>query len=228
MIVPGLEAERARSIACFVRCWRRSLEDIRAANETGLTSFRWEWRWRRPHGCDGAGSAAMGGGALPLERVSGLLLSPYFAGWATERGDARGVRCVRAAEGADAAAGDLAGCVDRCWWRGRSGGRKLCGCWARLRGMRAVANRLQGTGAAKRMQSGRRRCGSCWRLRDGGWTRESSVEFQMRRKWESALDELATLDFDGVRVEYAQALRQWRGLRGRRRLRRSRVMLRCR
>ncbi len=28
----------------------------------------------------------------------------------------------------------------------------------------------------------------------------------MRRKWESALDELATLDFDGVRVEFAQAL----------------------
>ena len=36
---------------------------------------------------------------------------------------------------------------------------------------------------------------------------ESSVEFQTRRKWESALDELATLDFDGVPVEFGQALK---------------------
>jgi probable DNA repair protein len=35
---------------------------------------------------------------------------------------------------------------------------------------------------------------------------ETSVEFQTRRKWESALDELAMLDFDGVQVEFAQAL----------------------
>ena len=35
---------------------------------------------------------------------------------------------------------------------------------------------------------------------------ETSVEFQTRRKWESALDELATLDFDGVQVEFVQAL----------------------
>ena len=32
------------------------------------------------------------------------------------------------------------------------------------------------------------------------------MEFQLRRKWESALDELATLDFDGVRVEFEEAL----------------------
>jgi hypothetical protein len=40
----------------------------------------------------------------------------------------------------------------------------------------------------------------------GPGTGETSVEFQMRRKWESALDELATLDFDGVQVEFVQAL----------------------
>ena len=46
-----------------------------------------------------------------------------------------------------------------------------------------------------------------------GWNapgRDSSVEFQTRRKWESALDELATLDFDsrsdGTRVRFAAAL----------------------
>ncbi len=58
-----------------------------------------------------------------------------------------------------------------------------------------------------RMQSGRRGCGSCWRLRRGARSgSETSVEFQTRRKWESALDELATLDFDGVQVEFEQAL----------------------
>ena len=46
-----------------------------------------------------------------------------------------------------------------------------------------------------------------------GWDapgRDNSVEFQTRRKWESALDELATLDFDsraeGTRVHFATAL----------------------
>jgi probable DNA repair protein len=39
----------------------------------------------------------------------------------------------------------------------------------------------------------------------GAGSRENSVEFQMRRKWESALDELATLDFSGVPVEFVQA-----------------------
>jgi probable DNA repair protein len=46
-----------------------------------------------------------------------------------------------------------------------------------------------------------------------GWamrSHDSSTEFQTRRKWESALDELATLDFDsrsdGMRVRFATAL----------------------
>ncbi|GGA60454.1 ATP-dependent helicase [Edaphobacter acidisoli] len=36
---------------------------------------------------------------------------------------------------------------------------------------------------------------------------ETSIEFQIRRKWESALDELAALDFDGSRVEFSHALK---------------------
>lgn len=50
-------------------------------------------------------------------------------------------------------------------------------------------------------------------LEAAGWaprSRDNSVEFQTRRKWESALDELATLDFDsrtdGTRVRFATAL----------------------
>jgi ATP-dependent helicase/nuclease subunit B len=47
------------------------------------------------------------------------------------------------------------------------------------------------------------------RLQAARWGRaegEDSIEFQTRQKWESALDELATLDFDGVRVPFDQAL----------------------
>jgi probable DNA repair protein len=46
-------------------------------------------------------------------------------------------------------------------------------------------------------------------LRAAGWStliRETSIEFQTRRKWESALDELATLDFEGTRPNFAEAL----------------------
>jgi ATP-dependent helicase/nuclease subunit B len=46
-------------------------------------------------------------------------------------------------------------------------------------------------------------------LDSAGWgpaSQETSLEFQTRRKWESALDELATLDFDGVDVDLEQAL----------------------
>ena len=42
-----------------------------------------------------------------------------------------------------------------------------------------------------------------------GWStpsRDSSLEFQTRRKWLSTLDELSTLDFDGARLPFAAAL----------------------
>jgi probable DNA repair protein len=46
-------------------------------------------------------------------------------------------------------------------------------------------------------------------LEAAGWSQSNgstSIEFQARRKWESALDELATLDFEGTRVSFAAAL----------------------
>jgi probable DNA repair protein len=46
-------------------------------------------------------------------------------------------------------------------------------------------------------------------LQTAGWGRstgEDSVEYQTRRKWESTLDVLATLDFDGRQVNFLQAL----------------------
>ncbi len=46
-------------------------------------------------------------------------------------------------------------------------------------------------------------------LEAAGWavpSRLDSIEFQTRRKWESCLDELTTLDFDGAHVPFADAL----------------------
>ncbi len=48
-------------------------------------------------------------------------------------------------------------------------------------------------------------------LEEARWGRESgddSIEFQTRQKWESTLDDLAALDFDGSRVTLQQALRE--------------------
>ena len=49
------------------------------------------------------------------------------------------------------------------------------------------------------------------RLQQAQWRRpagEDSVEFQTRQKWESALDELATLDFGAAAVPFEQALHE--------------------
>jgi hypothetical protein len=45
-------------------------------------------------------------------------------------------------------------------------------------------------------------------LEAAGWTstHDNSIEFQTRRRWESALDELTTLDFDSPRVPFITAL----------------------
>ena len=146
--------------------------------------------------------------ALPLERVSGLLLSPYFAMAAEERRaraefDAFELRKARMLRPEI-----IAGWPDRAGRRVEAEGKTWRGCWGRcelcelvdeigLRGMRC-SNACRVGGEDARVAA-----------RAAGWgpgLSESSVEFQTRRKWESALDELATLDFDGVRVEFVEAL----------------------
>lgn len=46
-------------------------------------------------------------------------------------------------------------------------------------------------------------------LSASGWAstpREDTIEYQTRRKWESALDELTTLDFEGARITFPESL----------------------
>jgi probable DNA repair protein len=205
VIVPGLETQRREIDRVFREVLAPELEDIRTGNEVGPYEFSLGvalaetsmvataldlLRWVT--------------GALPLGRVSGLLLSRYFALTSEERGalaefdafELRKARMLRpeiSLEGLYAAVS------------GSKRKAKLSRLSGVLRAIRGVANRLQGMTARTHAEwaEGMRELleAVAW----GSGVGESSVEFQMRRKWESALDELATLDFDGVHVEFAQA-----------------------
>jgi probable DNA repair protein len=143
--------------------------------------------------------------ALPLERVSGFLVSRYFAMANEEWGaraefDAFELRKARMLRPEIS----LERLLDAVSGSKRKG--KLSRLSGALRAMRVVANRLQGMTArtnAEWAEGMRELLGAAaW----GSGAGETSAEFQTRRKWESALDELATLDFDGVEVEFVQAL----------------------
>jgi ATP-dependent helicase/nuclease subunit B len=142
---------------------------------------------------------------LPLERISALLLSPYFAGGTETNARAefdayelRRIRTLRpelaleltlrAAESAKRAA-------------------RLPRLIAALKAMRrAITEEAFATGEA--------RPAADWAdairalLEAAGWSAnaDDSIEFQTRRKWESLLDELATLDFEGVRLTFTDTL----------------------
>jgi ATP-dependent helicase/nuclease subunit B len=144
--------------------------------------------------------------ALPLEQVSVLLLSPYLCMRSKERGaraefDAFELRMERMLR-PEISLDSLSTLVDRSERR-----QKLGRLPDALRNMRRVA--------ASRLNAVEKRSHLEWaeRMRElletAGWGAEGedSVEFQTRRRWDSVLDELATLDFDEARVSYPQALR---------------------
>jgi len=206
VIVPGLETQRREIDRVFREVLAPELQDIRAASETGPYEFSLGVSLAdTPMVATALDLLEWVGKALPLERVSGLLLSPYFAMTSEERNgraefDAFELRKTRLLQ-PEISLDGLIRVVEGSKRKGRLG--RLLGV---LRSMRAIANRLQGMDArthaewAERIQEF---------LEAAAWSsgpRESSVEFQTRRKWESALDELATLDFDGVQIEFVEAL----------------------
>ena len=207
VIVPGLAEERAGIDRVFREVLAPELEDIGAAvgggpyefslgvalaNKAMVTVALEVIRWVT--------------GALPLGRVSALLVSPYFGGVAAELEaraafDAFELRKARMLR-PEATLEWMISKVEGSRRRGR-----LTGLLDSLRGMRLVG--------ARKFGAGEMRLHAEWAeavrelLSTAGWGEgrvEDSVEFQLRRKWESALDELATLDFDGMRVEFAEAL----------------------
>jgi ATP-dependent helicase/nuclease subunit B len=206
VIVPALETERWEIDRVFRAVMAPELQDIRAAGQVGPFEFSVGVPLAEtPMVAVALDLLRWAEEALPLERVSDLLLSPYFAMSGEERGvraefDAFELRRARMLR-PEISLEDLVTAVERSKRKSR-----LSRLFAALRAMRGEANRLRGLDArthgawAERMRE---------LLKAAAWGSEaaqSSLEFQMRRKWEGALDELATLDFDDVRVEFVQAL----------------------
>jgi probable DNA repair protein len=145
---------------------------------------------------------------LPVDDISGILLSPFFTPSA-ERDiraefDAFHLRqtsllrpefdlpaLIRMAEGSGRIAARLGGLLRQLRDLHRAGTRLLAGGTARQRPFADWADTIREL------------------LRAAGWAESAgldSVSYQALRKWESTLDELATLDFEGTRPSFAEAL----------------------
>jgi ATP-dependent helicase/nuclease subunit B len=208
VIVPGLEAQRAKVDRIFREVLAPELLDIQSRDIAGP----YEFSLGIPLDKTPLIVAAMRllrwtAEALPLDQVSGLLLSPYLCMQKKERGaraefDAFELRMERMLR-PEISLDWLSTLADR------SGRREKLGRLpSALRSMRRVA--------AARLSTSEKRSHIDWaeRMRElleavgwGATEDEDSVEFQTRQRWESALDELATLDFDGARVSYVHALK---------------------
>ncbi|HWZ52353.1 MAG TPA: PD-(D/E)XK nuclease family protein [Granulicella sp.] len=148
--------------------------------------------------------------ALPLETVSRLLLSPYLLSEASERGpraefdafDLRRAPLLRPELSLDA----LIALAE-----GSRRAPRLSGLLRQLRSLRRTAANL--------LSAEPQRPYADWAetirelLQSANWAATSaapqstdSLAFQTRRKWESALDQLATLDFEGLRPTFSEAL----------------------
>jgi probable DNA repair protein len=146
---------------------------------------------------------------LPIDRVSALLLSPHFAtanpGTASEllaraefdASDLRRQHRIRP----EIAPGDLASDAARSELRSQ-----LPGLLHHLRALGSAFYRKELSGERAHAE---------WAatihdlLEAAGWAPAAhldSIEFQTRRKWDDTLDELASLDFDGARVSFTDAL----------------------
>ncbi len=142
---------------------------------------------------------------LSLEAISDLLLSPHFAGGGErsaratfDASELRRLRTLRPEQ-------TLSGFLDAV-----EGARRRSSLPLLLASLRAMSRVV----TAKGLASDELRSAADWAesmralLQAAGWAKgDDSIEFQTRRKWESLLDELAMLDFEGVPMTFADALR---------------------
>jgi ATP-dependent helicase/nuclease subunit B len=206
VIVPALESERRDIDRAFREVLAPELEDIRASSQTGPYEFSIGVALAEtPLVAAAFDLLRWSIDPLPLERVSALLMSPYFAMTSEERSaraefDAFELRRAWILRPEISQLG-LVEMIERSKRRS-----KLSRLLSTLRAMVKIANRLMGLDARTHAEWAEQMrellAAAAWGSGEG----ETSVEFQTRRKWESALDELVTLDFNGVSVEFAPAL----------------------
>jgi ATP-dependent helicase/nuclease subunit B len=210
VIVPAIETGRAEIDRVFRHILAPELNDINAPS----SSSPWEFSLGVPLANTPMATTALdilrwAVGALPLDRVCALLLSPYFAADYPESTaehlsraefDAFTLRNQHLLE-PEVSLDALYRIASQ-----SNQATRLPILLNHLRALRPLFNR--GDSAGERTHAD-------WAasmhelLEAAGWalpSRLDSIEFQARRKWESALDELATLDFESVRVPFAAAL----------------------
>jgi probable DNA repair protein len=217
VIHPSIDSARAAIDRAFRQILAPEFNDAAAPT----ASEPWEFSLGVPLARTPMASAALDilrwtAGTLPLDRVTALLLSPHFAAddpqenpstihptderLARAEFDAfelRGQRLLRP----EFSVNDLYILVSGSKWKGSLPilGRHLRGLRSLPSGLDLVGLRTHAEWAAAVRDL----------LNAAGWTAangDTSVEFQTRSKWESALDELATLDFAGLRVPFGAAL----------------------
>jgi ATP-dependent helicase/nuclease subunit B len=207
VIVPGMATQRAEIDRVFREVLAPELEDIAAQDAVGPYEFSLGVALAEaPLVAVALELLRWAAEPLTVDHVSGLLLSPYFCTVPEERGaraefDAFELRRARMLR-PEVSLEWLSAMVDRSKRRPRLGRLPEA-----LHAMRHVivnrlntADRRSHSEWAERMQELLKAAG--WGASEG----KDSIELQTRRAWESALDELATLDFDGQRVGFAQGL----------------------
>ena len=206
VIVPALEDRRSSIDRIFREVLAPELEDIAASNHTAPYEFSLgAMLAETPMVRIALDLLRWVSGPLPIDRISALLVSPLFGMDEDERYaraafDAFVLRKTKILR-PEASLGWLADAV--------AGSRRRPQLTTLLRTLRTMARIAESLSLA-----GDRRSYGAWAdamrelLQASQWGRgahEDSIEFQTHRKWESALDELSTLDFEGTRVDFAQA-----------------------
>jgi probable DNA repair protein len=141
---------------------------------------------------------------LPISRISALLLNPWFSAEAEaaefDAFELRQLHLLRPELTLEA--------TIRLVQRSQ---RPLADLLHRLRSLRKAAREAQIASQSEPLRQSHTAWSGAFRtlLEAAGWTRQSrasSLFFQQHRRFESALDELATLDFEGKQLPAAEAL----------------------
>jgi len=206
VIAPAIEAERAGVDRTFLHILAPELEDIAAPPGSGPFEFSLGIPLTQtPMAATALDILRWVVAPLPLERIGALLLSPHFAASSSEHVaraefDAFTLRRQHLLQPQIS----LDKLIELISYSKSSPHLPIL--LKHLRALRAFLRNIDLTAEHTHAD---------WAttmhdlLEAAGWaaaSRDNSIEFQTRRRWEDALDELATLDFDNRRVAFATAL----------------------
>jgi probable DNA repair protein len=208
VIVPQIEPVRAEIDRVFRNILAPELEDISAP----ASSDPFEFSLGIPLARTPIAAAALdilrwSLGPLSLDRICALLLSPHFAAADSAEHTARAEFDVFVLRDESLLQPEIT--VDALY-RLVAGSRQNASLQTLQNHLRALRTLLNNRDHTRGERTHAEWTAAMHELLDAaGWAPTSlldSIEFQARRKWDSALDELATLDFDGARVSFKDAL----------------------